>query len=104
MRTGRYVRAKKIAKNPMRFRVRNKHLEETDGCVGQCWPGADDGNLIEIDPRQCPKEYLDTLIHEALHLLFPRKKERAILHAGASIAGLLWRVGYRKKYGAIGRT
>ena len=31
----------------------------------------DDENIIEIDPRQTPSEYLDTAIHEKLHLIFP---------------------------------
>lgn len=101
----RYVRAKKYEKNPMRFRVRNKRILEKEGCVGQCWPDNDDGNLIEIDPRQCPKEYMDTMLHEALHHLFPKKKEKHILRAGTSLANLLWRLGYRrKKSGAVGRT
>ena len=101
----RYVKAKKIAKNPTRFRVRNKHILESDGCVGQCWPGSDDGQLIEIDPRQCPKDYMDTIIHEALHHLFPKKKEPSILRSGTSLANLLWRLGYRRvKNGATGRT
>ncbi len=103
----RYVKAKKVAKDPMSFRVVNKPVLDTDGCVGQCWPRSDDGQLIEIDPRQCPKEYMDTLIHEALHHLFPRKKERRILRTGTSLANLLWRLGYRRvriKSGAAGKN
>lgn len=101
----RYIKAKKVAKNPMRFRVLNKHILEKSGCVGQCWPGSDDGNLMEVDPRQCPLDYFDTMIHEALHHLFPKAKEHKILRAGTSIANLLWRMGYRRvKSGAAGRT
>lgn len=90
-----HVRAK-LGKNPLKFRVINKELLEKHGCVGQCWPGPYSEHLIEIDPRQTKKEYLDTLIHEALHELFPRSKERKILHAGTSVANLLWRLGYRQ--------
>jgi hypothetical protein len=90
MKHKRYVKGQSLAKNPLKFRVINKSL---DGCVGSCYPG---WKLIEIDPRQCPKDYLDTLIHEALHELFPRMKEDKVLHAGTSIANLLWRLGYRK--------
>ena len=79
----------------MKFRVLNKHVKDTDGVVGQCWPNAGD-HIIEIDPRQCPKEYMDTLIHEALHELFPRLHEKTVLHAGTSVADLLWRLGYRR--------
>lgn len=39
---------------------------------------------------------MDTLIHEALHELLPRKRERWILRAGTTIANLLWRLGYRR--------
>lgn len=105
----KYVRAKSVAKNPMKFRVLNKEILESDGCVGQCWPGDSDANIIEVDPRQRQLDYLDTTIHEALHHLFPKKKERVILRAGTSIANLLWKLGYRrvrarKKSGAAGRT
>ena len=79
----------------MRFRVVNKPILYTDGCVGQCWPGSGD-NVIEIDPRQSPKDYFDTLIHEMIHEIFPKAKERKVLNAGTSIANLLWRLGYRK--------
>jgi len=60
---------------------------------GQAWVG--DG-LIEIDPRQSPKERMDTLIHECLHLLYPEESEEAVSSAGSSIAAVLWRDGYRR--------
>lgn len=93
----------------MRFRVVNKKILESDGCVGQCWPGDTEDNLIEVDPRQTQIDYMDTVIHEALHHLFPTVKERKILKSGTSVAQLLWRLGYRrvkprKKSGAAGRT
>lgn len=89
----KYIKGKSTTKTPIRFRVKNKKLLESDGCVGLCYPG---WYLIEIDPRQCPKDYLDTIIHEALHEIFPKKKEFSILKAGTSIANLLWRLGYRR--------
>jgi hypothetical protein len=95
MKTGRYVRSSKSARKPLRLKVLNKPLHDTDGVVGQCWPGTGDF-IIEIDPRQCPKEYLDTLVHEAVHELFPRMQERTVLKAGTTIANLLWRLGYRR--------
>ena len=95
MKIGRYVKASKVARNPFRFKVLNKPVHDTDGVVGQCWPWTGD-HVIEIDPRQCPSEYLDTLIHEALHELFPKSKETKILNSGTSVARLLWRLGYRR--------
>jgi hypothetical protein len=94
-RSGKYVSASIKEKNPMRFRVLNAPIHTTDGTVGQCWPGTGE-HIIEIDPRQCPKEYLDTLIHESLHELFPKATESRVLRAGTSIANLLWRLGYRR--------
>lgn len=93
----------------MRFTVHNKHILESDGCVGQCWPGTHEDNRMEVDPRQTQIDYMDTVIHEAMHMLFPKVKESKILKSGTSIAILLWRLGYRrvrprKKSGAAGRT
>lgn len=34
--------------------------------------------VIEIDPRQKPKQYLDTLLHEALHISFPEMSETKV--------------------------
>lgn len=95
MKRRRYIKSDVVAKNPLKFRVVNKHIFEQDKCVGQCWP-LSRRRRIEIDPRQCPKEYMDTLIHEALHELFPKKREDVILRAGTTIANLLWRLGYRR--------
>lgn len=90
MKYKRYVKGDSAAKNVLKFRVVNKKL---DGCVGQCYPG---WRTLEIDPRQCPKDYMDTLIHEAFHELFPKMKEPKVLRSATSIANLLWRLGYRK--------
>ena len=91
------IRSDYRAKSPLKFRVVNKCIYEVDHAVGQCWPFTRK-HVIEIDPRQPPKDYLDTLIHETLHILLPRKREDFILKAGTSIADLLWRLGYRKSY------
>lgn len=92
------IKSKAVTKYPLKFRVLNKMIAEKHKAVGQCWPWTKK-HIIEIDPRQSPKDYLDTIIHESLHELFPRKKEEKILKAGNSIANLLWRLGYRRKKG-----
>jgi len=51
---------------------------------------------ILIDPRQKPKSYLGTLIHEKLHLMFPDWSESKVKKAEKELAGLLWANGYRK--------
>lgn len=91
------VTSKYKASKPLKLRVVNKHIFEKDKALGQCWPTTKPRlHLIEIDPRQSPQEYLDTLIHEALHELLPKKSEKFIRRAGTTIARLLWRLGYRK--------
>jgi hypothetical protein len=95
MKCRRFISPKKYTNNPLRIRVYNRLIADTDGNIGQCWPKLK-LRKIEIDPRQSPREYMDTLIHEALHELMPRKKEAFILKAGTTIANLLWRLGYRR--------
>lgn len=60
--------------------------------VGLAWTD----NVIEIDPRQSPKDYLDTLIHEKLHILFPDKSERWIIKHARALSQFLWDNNYRK--------
>ena len=54
--------------------------------------------LIEIDPRQPPKEYLDTLIHELLHQVKPSSywDEDAVVKAANDLSHHLWDHGYRR--------
>lgn len=52
--------------------------------------------VIEIDPRQCQKEYLDTLVHEALHIVFPDLSERKVASTSRKISSTLWKMGYRR--------
>jgi hypothetical protein len=51
---------------------------------------------IDVDPRQAPQERLDTIIHEALHLLFPKLTERKTTYRAVQLSNLLWRQGYRR--------
>lgn len=51
---------------------------------------------ILIDPRQKPKSYLGTLIHEKLHLMFPDWSEAKVKKAEKDLANFLWNNGYRK--------
>lgn len=55
-----------------------------------------DDALIEIDPRQKPREWLSTLIHEALHHAFPDMDEAPVAAAEKKIADILWRAGVRR--------
>jgi hypothetical protein len=66
-----------------------------DRALGLAWHGED---LIEIDPRQTPREYLDTLAHEAAHLALPELSEAQVLKLGKVIAKVLWAAGYRRTW------
>jgi hypothetical protein len=60
---------------------------------GQAFQGLDE---LEIDPRQPPKEYLDTLIHETLHLAQPELDEKTVSDVATFITRVLWRQNYRR--------
>lgn len=52
--------------------------------------------VIEIEERQRPKEWLSTLIHEALHVAFPAMDEGSVAAAERKIADILWRASVRR--------
>lgn len=51
---------------------------------------------IEIDPRQKPKTYMNTLLHEKLHLMFPDWSESKVEKTATQLANFLWENKYRK--------
>lgn len=55
-----------------------------------------DEGVIEIEPRQDAKDWLGTLIHEAVHCAFPEASERAVGAAEKVILDVLWRSGVRR--------
>lgn len=55
-----------------------------------------DRNRILIDPRQKGRTYMDTIIHEKLHLLFPEWSESKVMRAAREITSLLWSHSYRR--------
>ena len=60
--------------------------------VGLAWQ--EDG-IIEIDPRQKPKEYLSTLIHEAAHIIYPDWDEKDIVFLEKKLVPFLWKHNVR---------
>lgn len=52
---------------------------------------------VVIDPRQSESELLDTAVHEALHVAFPRLSEGRIAKSATLIADTLWKMGYRRR-------
>jgi len=51
---------------------------------------------IEIDPRQPEKEFLNTLIHEAIHLVDFDIPEAKVIRLANKAAAVLWEQGYRR--------
>lgn len=68
-----------------------KHLGRNKA-LGIAYP---DRKLIEIDPRQRPKHYLDTLIHEGLHVAFPEMSENQVKKAAKELRNIIWEHNYR---------
>jgi len=52
--------------------------------------------LIEIDPRQDAPNYMDTLVHETIHIVRPELSEEAVLELANKVSTVLWDQGYRK--------
>ena len=78
-----------------------KHMKVVEGKLGRekaYGQAIAKGAIIEITPKQSERERIDTLIHEALHLI-PQTKifdEEAIVKASNSLSHLLWQQGYRR--------
>lgn len=51
---------------------------------------------IELDPRQPEKERLNTLIHEAIHLVDFDIPESKVIRLANKAAAVLWKQGYRR--------
>jgi hypothetical protein len=76
----------------MKIKVVRRKLgkEKADG---QAWHS---DRLIEIDPRLTPKNELETIIHEATHIVFPEMSEADVTRHGEAVASVLWKEGFRK--------
>ncbi|NBQ70618.1 MAG: hypothetical protein EBU46_18015 [Nitrosomonadaceae bacterium] len=61
--------------------------------LGQAWAAE---GLVEIDPRQRAKVYLNTLIHELTHILFPEASEHKVRKVSGKYVKALWDAGYRR--------
>ena len=85
--------AKKL---PKKIRVRERKLgrEKADGLA---WEGR--RALVEIDPRQGENNRLDTLLHEAMHILFPKLNEMQVRGVAARLTEILWNDGWRRVRG-----
>ena len=61
--------------------------------VGQAYT---DARVIEVDPRQRSKNYLDTLIHEMLHVYNPDWSESKVTKTANEMTDIIWQKNYRR--------
>ena len=59
---------------------------------GQAWK---DHRIIEIDERLTGIDYLDTVIHEVMHVQQPDLPEKAVASNATEMARILWELGIR---------
>lgn len=73
-----------------KIKVRERKLRKYLG-----YAYTDDG-MVDIDPNQTPRQYLDTLIHEILHILYPKDSETKISRNANTITHHIWKKNYRR--------
>ena len=56
----------------------------------------DGRQTITFDPRQPERELLNTLAHEAIHLVDFDIPERKVIRLANKVAAVLWQEGYRR--------
>ena len=77
---------------PTKIKVIDKLLGRQKA-VGQAYS---DARIIEIDPRQTSKNYLDTLIHELLHVYAPNWSETKVSKTANEMTDIIWKKNYRR--------
>lgn len=55
-----------------------------------------DTGLIHVDPRQTSRQYLDTLIHEMLHVYNPEWSESRVSKTANEMTEILWAKDFRR--------
>jgi hypothetical protein len=90
-------------RKPLGFDVKNSMIKVKKAKIKERKLGRErayglwwESGLIEIDPRQKPVQYFDTLCHEALHACFPELPEYKIKKAASLLRFILWKGGFRK--------
>lgn len=77
----------------MRINIKEKKLGRQ-----QRWGQIIENVDIEIDPRQDARMYLDTLIHELLHLTLPDLSEKTVRKSARILTSGIWQQNYRRIY------
>lgn len=95
------VHHRKAHKTPSRRLYRPKRgIKVTERKLGKhkAMGLAHSDGLVEVDPRQEAKDYLDTLIHELLHVIDPSKEwsEATVERVANTLTYYLWKAGFRR--------
>lgn len=83
----------------MRIKIRHRIWTIREAVLdnGNAGESCETDRIIEIDPRQSPKNRLDTLIHELLHAVKPAMPEKEVIKVAAAIRDGLWKDGWRRR-------
>jgi len=57
-----------------------------------------DKKIIELDPNQSPLDFLDTAVHELLHIAYPKMDESQVTKGARVIKHGLWKLNYRRTH------
>lgn len=56
-----------------------------------------DTNSVSILPGQKPRERLDTLLHEGIHMCRPEMGEENVVRLANALTKVLWKDGWRRR-------
>lgn len=77
---------------------KRKHIPITYRKLGKekAFGMAHSEGVIEIDERLKGKKQLEIIIHESIHILFPRLSENKTIEQSIILTNTLWKQGYRR--------
>lgn len=62
----------------------------------KAWGMADSDGLVLLDSRLKSKKHLEILLHECLHILYPKNSEEEIIEKSIILTNTLWHEKYRR--------
>ena len=70
-----------------------KHRNPNCKLLGEAWTNGE----IWINRSQSESSRLDTVIHESLHVCYPRWSEGRVRRVASKVAGVLWKDLWRRR-------
>ncbi len=83
--------------------IKKKDLRDEAGRKLDGWAHFDINEIL-IEEKLGAFCYLETVIHELMHLLYPTAKEKTITEKSEMIARLLWQLNFRQTKGTGDRV